>query len=176
MATMEQIEAAAAKLAAARDALTQAHVVEEEEKAVITARHLPQIRRLTMQFKAHAEELQALVASAPSLFLKPKSQVLHAIRLGYRKGSGKIDFDDEDQVIARIRKLLPADQADMLIVCTESVSKEALATLDVGDLKRLGCTVEDTNDVPFVRLADKESAKVIKALLKDATEEDGNEQ
>jgi hypothetical protein len=169
---MQQIEATAAKLGAARDALTEAHMAEEREKSAITKEHLPAIRKLTREFKAAAETLQALVAESQALFEKPKSRVLHAIALGFRKGSGKISFEDEDQVIKLMRKHLSADQVELLVVQTESVSKEALATLDVATLKKLGCTVEDTDDVPFVRLAEKESAKLIKALLKQSAAEE----
>lgn len=166
MATLQQIEAHAQKLAATRDALAGTHMAHEEEAAAITKKYRPHILKLTAQFKAAAEALQQAVAESPEHFVKPRSVILHGIKAGYQKGKGKLEWDDDARVCRLIRKHYP-EQAELLIKVTETPVKAALNELPAGDLRKLGIEVEDTGDVPFVKLADSDIAKMIRALLKD---------
>jgi hypothetical protein len=170
MATMQEIEKQAAKLAAARDILTAEWLAEKEELAEVERKHLASIRRFTATFSVAHENLTKLIAESPGLFEKPKSVILHGVKLGYRKGSGKIEWDDDDAVIKLIRKHCP-DLVDVLIQKKEKPLKGPLGELPADILKKLGITVEDTADVAFAALADGDSQKMIKALLKKQTEE-----
>jgi len=105
------------------------------------------------------------------LFEKPKSQTMHGVRVGWRKGSGGIDFEDADQVVRLIKKHYSEDEQELLIITKEKPNKDALEQLAVDELKKLGCTVEDTADVPFIKDAAGDVDKIVKALLKEATEE-----
>ena len=89
------------------------------------------------------------------------------MKVGYKKQKGSIHFEDEAQVIRLIKKHFP-DRSDVLIRIRESLNKPALGELSVLELKRIGCTVEDTGDVPFVRAVEGEVEKVVEALLKEA--------
>lgn len=169
MTTMNDIEAKAQKLAAVRDALAGTHMAHEEEAAALLKKYRPQLIKLTAQFKAAAEDLQAAVAAAPELFVKPRSVILHGIKAGYQKGKGKLDWEDAERVCKLIRKHQPA-LVDVLIQTVETPVKGALSELPVDDLRKLGVTVEGTGDVAFVKLADTEIAKIIKALLRDRGE------
>lgn len=169
MTTMNDIEAKAQKLAAVRDALAGTHMAHEEEAAALLKKYRPHLLRLTAQFKAAAEDLQAAVAAAPELFVKPRSVILHGIKAGYQKGKGKLEWDDDEAVCKLIRKRHP-DLVDVLIKTTETPVKGGLNELPAEDLRKLGITVDDTGDVAFVKLADTEIAKTIKALLRDRGE------
>lgn len=171
MATMQDIENLAQTMAAARDALTGTWMAQEEEIAAVKKKHLKLIRTLTAKFKAAGEQLGAAVRASPDLFAKPRTVILHGIKAGFQKGKGGLDWDDEERVVALIKRHFK-EQADILIKTTEKPVKGALAELTVDELKKLGITVEDTGDVVVVRLADSDTAKMIKALLKGAPEED----
>lgn len=171
MATMQQIEELAAKTAAVRDALTGTFMAQQDEIADIEKKYLPRVRRLTAEFKAASESLMQAVSDSPQLFVRPRSVVFHAIKLGYAKGRGKIEWEcADDTLIKRIRANHP-DQVGLLIETIERPVKTALADLAATDLRKLGVVVEETGDVPFVRLADTEIAKTIKGLLRSAEEE-----
>lgn len=170
MATMQDIEKLAAKMAAVRDALAGTWMAQQEEKAGIDKRFLPLIRKLTAEFKTAHERVSEAVAAAPELFVKPRSVILHGIKAGFQKGKGAMDWDDDEQVVKLIKKHFPELQ-DVLIKKTEKPVKAAMNELPTADLKRIGVTVEDTGDVAFVKLADGDIAKMIKALLRDAPEE-----
>jgi hypothetical protein len=170
MTTMQQIEQKAMKLAAVRDALAGTHMAHEEEAAALLKKYRPRLLKLTAEFKAAADELQQAVAQAPALFVKPRSVILHGIKAGYQKGKGKLSWEDDEQLCKLIRKQQP-DLVEVLIKVTETPVKAALNELPAADLRKLGIEVEDTGDVPFVKLADTEIAKTIKALLKDKGDE-----
>ena len=170
MATMQQIEDLAAQLAAARDALAGTHMAHQEEAAELQKKYLPKIRKLTAAFKTAGEALQAAVAESPALFVKPRSVIVHGIKAGFQKGKGALEWDDDERVCALIRKHHP-DMVDVLIKTTHKPVKGALNELPAVDLRKLGIKVEETGDVPFVKLADTEIAKMIKALLKTPAEE-----
>src|SRR3990172_3109329 len=114
MATMQEIEKLAEKLGLVRDTLTAEWLEEKEELTEIERKHIARMRKLSADFSTAYDRLIEAVAGAPGLFAKPKSVILHGIKLGYRKGSGKMEWDDDDTVIERIRKHAP-DLVDVLI-------------------------------------------------------------
>ena len=80
------------------------------EKAESVRQHLTEAQNLGLQgtpsffvngrFVSGAlsyESLRALIEESPELFEKPRSVVLHGIKLGYQKGKGGIVWDDADR-------------------------------------------------------------------------------
>ena len=174
MTTMQEIEKLMEKLSAVRDALAGTALAQDEEIASVEKKYAARIRKLTADFEAAAEAVTQAVSESPALFVKPKSVVLHGIQAGYRKGVGKIEWEDDDTVVALIRKHFK-DEFDILVKTTHKPIKDALGNLPAADLKKLGIQVEDTNDVAFVKLAEKEAAKLIRALLRKASKEAAEE-
>ncbi len=170
MAAMKEIEVKALKLSAARDALAGAHTTCEEAVAVLRKEWRKEILKRTADFKVAAEDLQKLVAESATQFVKPRSVIMHGIKVGFQKGKGKLEWEDDEQVCKLIRKHQP-DLVTVLIKIEETPVKGALNELSAADLRKLGIVVEETGDVPFVKLADTEIAKMVKALLKDKGDE-----
>ena len=170
MATMNEIEARVQSYAGARTKLADA--VQQLHDAIENLRrnNLPRIKRnLEKASELHAE-VAALIADSPALFIKPRSVVLHGIKVGFEKGKGLISFDDADQVVKLIEKKLP-DMADVLVKTTSKPVKQALKQLTVQQLKAIGCTVEESGDQVLVRAVDSEVDKLVTALLKGAEAE-----
>lgn len=172
MATMQEIEQLAAKMAAVRDALTGTWMAQQEERAEVDRKYLPRLRKLTADFKASLANMVAAVSASPELFAKPRSVILHGIKAGFQKGKGKIEWEDDQKLIARIEKQFDEGEAELLIKTTKKPIASALSDLDIATLKKLGITVEETGDVAFVKLADGDVAKMIKALLKGGDEDE----
>lgn len=170
MATIQEIEVKAQGYGAAREALAGVLAALDDETRALRKKYLARIRTLVATAKARRAELHDLIAESPALFVKPRTKILHGVRCGFGKGKGKVEFDDEDAVIARIRKLLPEEQAELLISVKESVSKSAVCDLSGDDLKRLGIRVEGTGDVVVIKDAAGEVDKLVEALLKDDAE------
>jgi hypothetical protein len=110
------------------------------------------------------ELLQDAIGESADLFTKPKTLVLAGIKCGFRKGDGKIEWADADQVVALIKKHLP-DQSDLLINTTEKPIKDALGNLPANDLKRIGVSVVDAGDEVYVKRAGNDIEKLVNAFL-----------
>lgn len=171
MTDLGTIEKQTKDYADARGRLSDAVLVLNEELETLKRKHLKDIKRRVAVAAQYQAELKAAIEAAPALFEKPKTQVFHGIKVGYRKGSGKIEWEDDAVLVARIKKLLPAAQAELLIQTKEKPIAKALQDLDAGDLKRLGVTVEDTGEVVVIKPVDSDVDKLVAALLKDAAEE-----
>ena len=170
--TLTDIEAAATAYDVARCDLADTVRELEDQIAKIKAPYMKVIRREVAKAAEKRAALHWLIELAPGLFEKPRTQVFAGIKVGYRKGSGGIDWEDDARTVALIRKNFPKAQADLLIKTTEKPIAKALQDLDVSELKRIGCTVESTGDVVVIKPADSEVEKLVNALLKDATERD----
>ena len=142
----------------------------ESEQAALLKKYLPRIRAAVADAAAAKLALHTAIAGSPALFEKPRTQIFHGVKVGFRKGSGGIDWDDDQAVVERIEKLFTKPQAELLIKTTKKPIAKALEDLDVADLKRLGCRVESTGDVVEIKPTDSEIEKTVAALLKDAVE------
>lgn len=170
MATMQEIEIKAKEHAAARLALTNHVTLLNAEIEAVKQKRLKKLRELVLNASTTGDKLLALVSDSPKLFVKPKSAVLHGIKLGYKKETGKISFEDGDQVVALIHKRLP-ELADVLIVTEEKPSKVAMNNLTAEQLKKIGVTVTSDSDVAFITEPSSGVDKIVNALLKGVSEE-----
>lgn len=142
----------------------------EEELAAVRRRYLGKLRTAVAKAQTSRTLLFTAVEAHPELFERPKTQVFHGIKIGFRKGTGGIDWDDDAKVCELIRKHFPKAQAELLIKTSEKPIAKAIADLDVADLKRIGCRVESTGDVVVVKPMDSEVEKVVTALLSEEAE------
>lgn len=167
---MIQIEAKIKDYAAAAEALAGAKDACEEEIRAVKRKRLPLLRRLADTLHSARDALAAAIEASPEQFVKPRTITLHGVRVGFVKFKGRIEWDDEAAVIARVRKLLPADQAELLIRVKESVHKPGVYDLTAGDLKRLGIRIEGDGDEVVIKDALSDLDRLIEAWLKDAEE------
>lgn len=167
---LDPIEKAAKTLRAARDVLSDRATALQEELDSATKRKLPGLRNAVAAVAQADADLKAAIQQAPLQFLKPRSVVLHGLKLGFEKGKSKIDWEDDDQVVKLIRRHFP-EQFDVLCKTTEKPVKAALSGLTAAELKKLGISVEGTGDVVFVRDSTAGVDKLVKALLKGVEED-----
>ncbi len=130
---------------------------------------MPALKRGIARVAERHDHLRGIIEANPQLFTKPKTVVLHGVKVGFAKGKGGISFDDPAQVVKLIRKHLP-EQADVLIITKESPAKDALAQLSAAELKKIGCTVVNTGEQVVIKPADSEVDKLVDTLIKGATE------
>ena len=132
MSTLLDIERRAKALADERDVLVA--VVNELNSGIETLKR-ESMRPLKAAVKAVAEQhdkLKALIEANPELFVRPRSVVLHGIKLGFRKGSGGVEFEDAERVAGLIQKHFP-EQFDVLVQTSHKPLKTALAQLTVAE-------------------------------------------
>jgi hypothetical protein len=167
---LDAIDKAAKTLRAARDTLGDRAGALHDEMEAAKRKAMRGLRASVAAVSQAQAELLATIAESPQLFVKPKSIVLHGIKLGYVKGKGRIEWEDDEQVVKLVRKHMP-EQFDVLIKTTEKPMKSAMDGLTVAELKKIGVTAEDSGDVAFAKDTTAEVDKLVKALLKGAEEE-----
>jgi len=153
--------------ATARDELADIVAALQAEIDAAKAEALPGIRVAALRVAHAYRELHAVLARPDSavLFNKPRTYTYYGTKIGLQKQKGKVEIDDEEKVIKRIREQLPKEQAELLIRVTESVHKPAVYDLVTSDLKRLGIRVADDEDVPVIKSVDSDVDKMVKAFL-----------
>jgi hypothetical protein len=167
---MRDIEARAKAYAEARDTLAARVTALNDELEAAKRAHLAHVKRGVARTAQLEAELKAAVEAAPALFTKPKTVVLHGIKIGYEKAKGGIVIEDEAQTCKLIRKRLP-ELAEQLIKVEETPLKSGLAQLTAQQLKTIACQVKETGDQVVVRPVDKDVDKLVTALLKGAQDE-----
>jgi exonuclease VII small subunit len=170
MASLADIERSAKRYAEAREQLSGIVSAMNEGIETIKRDNIKRLKKAVNEAAECHDALKSLIETAPGCFVKPRSVIFHGIKLGFAKGTGKIEWDDADQVIRLIKKHFP-EQADVLIATSEKPAKAALANLTAAELKKLGISVTDGGDAVFIKPADSAVDKMVDALLKDATAE-----
>lgn len=168
---LDDLETLAASFRGARDDLRALATDANSELERIKQTHLPALRRaIAAVAEAESTLRDAVRASSPELWAKARTRTLHGVRIGYQKQRGKVEVVDEARTIARIRELLPADQAALLIRVREAVHKPGVYDLTGGDLKRLGIRISDDTDAVVVKDLASELDRAIEALLTEAAQ------
>lgn len=164
---MSLIEGACKRARDARITLQIRAEALQDEIIAAQKRKLPGIRSAVESVAKADAEVLALLQQSPRLFTKPKSVVFHGLRVGYKKSSGAIEFDDAGQVVKLIRKHFP-ERFDDLVKVKETPIKDALKNLTGAELQKLGIKVHSDGEVVFLADALDGVDKLVKALLKGA--------
>ncbi len=170
MATMNDIDRKTKQYADARTVLVERVGSLHLGIEALKREHMRGIKGAVASARAAESELRELIEESPQLFAKPRSIVLHGIKVGYRKATGKIEIDDEEMVVKLIRKHYP-EQFDTLVKTTERPVKKALEQLSAAELKKLGIVVNETGDVVLIKDTTSDVDKLVTALLKEEAEE-----
>lgn len=163
--SMDQITDKARVFADARARLAEAVDALNASIEALRREQLPAIKRhLRRTFEAE-QALRGLVELHPALFVKPRTLVLHGIKVGLQKGKGVVRFKSAARVVQLIEQRMP-DMADVLIDTVKTPSKTALSKLTVQQLRSIGCEVDDSGDQVVVRATDTAIDKLVNALIR----------
>lgn len=143
----------------------------ELELEAVKRKHMRYIKDFANEALEKRSKLTAAVDESKPLFEKPKTIVLHGMKVGLQKGKEKIVVPDEEKTIMLIRKNLP-DQSDILIKTEEKIIKPALENLSAGDLKKVGLNLIESTDYVVIKPTGSDVDKIVNALLKEDTKED----
>ncbi len=171
MPSLAEIEKLTREYADARAALSEKVMVINDEMQTIARRNLAGVKTAVNKVKEKESVLSAAIEASPGLFEKPRTVIFHGIKIGLQKGKGKISIADEEKTIALIRKHFP-DAADAYIKSEESLVKKAIENLSVAELKKIGCTVEESGDQVVIKATDSQVDKIVAKLLAEETSEE----
>ncbi|MBV6478691.1 MAG: hypothetical protein HGGPFJEG_01448 [Ignavibacteria bacterium] len=143
----------------------------ELELETVKRKHMRYIKDFANEALEKKSKLTAAIDESKNLFEKPKSIVLHGMKVGLQKGKGKITIPDEEKTILLIKKNL-AEQADLLIKTEEKIVKPALENLSAGDLKKVGLNLIESTDYVIIKPTGSDVDKIVNALLKEDTKDE----
>jgi len=171
--SLQTIETMAERYARQRHTLADlVNQINEAQRAIILSQ-LCSLRLAMAETAAAEDALRNAIEAEPQLFEKPRTRVLHGVKVGYQKGKGKVEIDDEPKTIRYIREKLPTDQAELMIRVTERVERRAVMDLTAADLKRLGIRIVESGDQVVIKPVDSQVDRLIKALLADLPNDNG---
>ena len=170
MSTLAEIEKLTSAYSSERSVLSGRVAAMQRELEEVRNRHIANLKRSVGKCAERHAELKAAIEANPELFTSPKSLVFSGIRVGYKKGQGSLEWEDDAQVVKLIKKHFP-DQAELLIITKETPSKEGLEHLGAADLKKLGVSIEGAGEQIIIKPTDTGVDKLVKGLLKEAESE-----
>jgi len=174
MSKLAEIEGLTKDYAEAREHLARLVGNLEAEVETAKARQLPAIKDAVVAARAARERLAVEIQASPDIFQKPKTHIMHNIKVGFQKARGRLTFANIEQTVKLIRRYLP-DQASSLIQVKETPISNAVAQLPGVDLRRIGATLEEDTDLVVIRPMDGDVEKMVDALLKDSTKNEAAE-
>lgn len=165
----ERIEAATLWYSKAREELRARMLAVQDQIRTITEAARPELIALVDQAANAKAELVALIDSNRGVFVKPKSIQWHGVKVGLQKGKGRVEWSgSEDDIIARIEKMLDDATAKQLIDVKKKLKKDDLRDMPADVLAKLGVQVKDVGDAVVVKATDDAVDKLIKGLATDS--------
>ncbi|MES2697271.1 MAG: host-nuclease inhibitor Gam family protein [Verrucomicrobiota bacterium] len=164
--TLAELEALAGAYVKARTVVSERVADLQTEVSALQRRRVGGIKAAAAEAADLCARLRATIEKAPHLFVRPRTMSLHGVTVGFRKGSGKLEWEDDAKTVALIRKHLP-DQAELLIITEEKPSADALKNLDAKELAKIGVAMEGTGDFVVVKTTDSALEKLVAKILKE---------
>lgn len=169
MVTFSDIDKAAADYSETHNALREQIEQTEMELARVRKLRIRVIRALAEKAAEKKARLRGMIDGSRELFERPRTRILHGVKIGIVKGKGEIVIDNPERTVELIYKRLPELHEELLII-KQTPSKTALAALSAEDLKRIGVRVEETGDQIVVKPTASEIDKLVDALLSENDE------
>ncbi len=151
------------------DAMEELIAALETDLEAVKQKHLRGIKRQAAIVAAREAELNSAIESSPGLFTKPRTITVHGVKVGFTVSQGKLVWDDEELVVALIKKHRKAD-ADTLLRIKEEPNKDALKSLPAVDLAKVGCRIEGAGDVVVLKRVAGDVEKLVNKLIEKLVE------
>jgi len=135
----------------------------------LKARHLNALREAVRHARDTRVQLEAEIQAHPELFDRPRTVIMHGVKIGLTKAKGRLDIADEKATIAKIQETF-GPNATTFLHLTVSPNKTALGELPGKVLKKLGVTVAETGDIAVIKPASGDLEQFLNLLLKEQPE------
>jgi len=169
MTNLTEIEALAGDYAKSSKELAGLVVKFQDQVEKLKREFLEKVRPVAEKTAQDRALLSAAIQQNPDFFIKPRTYVLHGIKLGLQKQKGELEIADEATTIRLIRKLFP-DEAEALIQIRESVIKSALNNLPAGELRKIGVTIGHDTDAVLIKSTVGDVEKFVHKLIADSAD------
>jgi hypothetical protein len=167
--TLLEIDSLTNAYASARAALSELVSDLNAELQAAKRRRLARLKALVGLAAERQNTLTAALEESKHLFERPRTLVLHGIKVGWQKAKGGLEISDPERTVELIQRHYSEAEADGLLHIIRRPDKDALAKLPANELKKLAVEVLADGDQIVIRPTDSEVDKIVTALLKDAT-------
>ncbi len=137
--TFARVEGVVFTLRLRLDEAAQTLAEYEAEIAPIRERFAPRMRRHGAEIGAAKAAVAKVIAAGADLFTKPKSRVVHGIKVGLRKAADVWAWPKDAVLVELIRTVCTAEQQAAYLVTTTVGKKDAIPTAERARLG-IGCT------------------------------------
>jgi hypothetical protein len=168
-ATTIRLESAAHALRTRLDATAQTLAEYEAEIAPIRDRFTARLRRHASDIRTAREAVLELIAAHPALFVKPKSRVVHGIKLGLRKAADRWAWPADDALVGLIQERCTPEQQAAYLVTTTVGRKDAIPP---EERARLGVGCTPGTDTPVCEEQATTTGEALVALLAQIPQEE----
>src|ERR1035437_8953458 len=93
--TITTIEQSCKSYADKRDTLSSIVTLLNAQLEALKTAALPDIKKAVAKAAEKESDLKNAIDGARHLFIKPRTIIMHGIKIGLRKGSGGIDWEDD---------------------------------------------------------------------------------
>jgi hypothetical protein len=161
--TPEQLAERAAEALAHRDAVVSS--LQEKLRMLITA-YMRDLRCTVADAAvALAALLDAVAAEGPDAYPPgARSRSAHGLRWGWERGKERIEIDDQPASIEAARAWMRPADLDAIITRREAILLDAVRGWSDDELSRIRARRVPAEDMPFVRGADGDVDKIVKAI------------
>ena len=166
MATLGEIEQLTKGYAKEREGLITIMGELQQQTEDLKRRYLIRIKRIAAGIKDRESNLKAAIEESPEHFQKPKTIIIHGIKIGFQKQKGKIEWDNNDLVVKLIKKYYP-EAWETYVKVSETPKKKALADLSVAELKKIGVEATESGEAVVIKDTTSDIEKLVNALLKE---------
>ena len=132
----------------------------------MTREAMPELKEMARRAAERHAQLEAVVKASPQLFIRPRTAVFHGLKVGFRRQEGRLEYEDADEVVERVRRLLP--DPDPYLHTVTLPDREALAGLPPEELDRLGCRWVEGADVVVIKPVAGDLDRQIQRLFRES--------
>lgn len=170
MATMADIEKLQREYAAVKASLEAVKADLDSDVLALRKKYETRLKSVINRLTEKHSELYREIAENPGLFTKPRTVIVEGIRVGLKKGKGKLHMPDEQLTVQLIKENLPKKQK-MLIRTIEEPAKAAILMLPEEELQLIACEIVGKEDQVVIEDVDSAVDKILNSALKIQIEE-----
>lgn len=163
---MSEIELAATDLAMAMRTLDAELHRADTKLAKVREECADRLKEAATAVATKEADLLILVRRAEPLFKRPQSVEFDGVKVGWRKGKGRLELPEAGVLVKRITDQLTPAQRKSVLKVKVSVLKGGLAKLSGEILKKLGVTLTAAGAEPFVTYPKSATEKLVDWWLK----------
>ena len=166
LATINDIDRRTKLYAQAREDLAGLVTALNDGILALQRNAMPAIKRAVARASEHHAKLNALLLQRPDLFVRPRTTILHGVKIGYQKSKDSLAYDAES-LLKQIKLRLPLKQA-ALIRTKEELILEGIKQLTPEEKAKVGIRDVAGKDQILIAPTDSAIDKAVTALLKAA--------